>query len=209
MPEDREEKKKLLQQVKVYPFSQADNPQPRKIIMPKGKDWMGASPVGMKYWQLLSDTINREPVQERGRFIMAILKPLGIEKGKPFAPNWRQQRILMEASIVGEAMAKANDFSKRVSSAHYRDGSNWEYAVTANPDQRDEFYDHLDERAAWFYEAVTNDLVMHGHRTAKARFIWLPTRIVMATGWMVAPTMFFTCHPMRQQRLSGLLPPMR
>ncbi|MBL4599465.1 MAG: hypothetical protein JKX93_10900, partial [Rhizobiaceae bacterium] len=65
MPEDREEKKKLLQQVKVYPFSQADNPQPRKIIMPKGKDWMGASPVGMKYWQLLSDTINREPVQER------------------------------------------------------------------------------------------------------------------------------------------------
>lgn len=169
MPEDRSEKIKVLKQVKVYPLAEAGNPKPRKIITPDGRPWMAAAPVGMKYWQLLADTINREPVQERDRFIMAMLKPLGIEKGKPFAPNWRQQRILLEASIVGEAMAKANDFSKRVESSHYRDGSKWEYAATANPDQRDEFYDQLDERAAWFYEAVTNDPAMHGHRTGKGQ----------------------------------------
>jgi hypothetical protein len=169
MPEKREDKEKVLSQVKVYPFSEADDPKPRKAITPNGRYWMAAAPVGMRYWELLADTINREPVQERDRFFMAMLKPLGIEKGKPFKPDWRQQRILMEAAIVGEAMAKANDFDKRVESAHYRDGSKWEYAVTANPDQRGEFYDHLDERAAWFYEAVTNDPAMSGHKTGKGQ----------------------------------------
>ena len=169
MPEKREDKEKVLNQVKVYPYSEASDPNPRKVITPDGRSWMAAAPVGMKYWELLADTINREPVQERDRFIMAMLKPLGIEKGKPFNPDWRQQRILMEAAIVGEAMAKANDYSKRVESSHYRDDSTWEYAVTANPDQRSEFYEQLDERAAWFYEAVTNDPAMSGHKTGKGQ----------------------------------------
>ena len=126
-------------------------------------------PVGLRYWELLADTVNREPVFERDRFFMAMLKPLGIEKGKPFDPDWRQQRILIEAAIVGEAMAKANDFAKRVETSHYRDDVQWEFATTANPDQRDKFYDHLDERAAWFYEAVTNDVAMHGQKTGKGQ----------------------------------------
>lgn len=169
MPEDRDERIALLDQVKVYPYSERDDPKPRKVITPEGRSWMAAAPVGLKYWELLSDTINREPVAERDRFFMSFLRDLGIEKGKPFNPDWRTQRILLEAAIVGEAMAKANDFDKQMESAHYRDGLQWEYAVVANPDQRSEFYEQLDERAAWFYEAVTNDPAMHGHRTGEGQ----------------------------------------
>ena len=169
MPEKRDDRIAVLDRIKIYPFSERDDPKPRKVVTPDGKPWMAAAPVGLRYWELLADTLNREPVQERDRFFMAMLKPLGIEKGKPFNPDWQQQRILMEAAIVGEAMAKANDFDKRVETAHYLDGSQWEYATTANPDQRDEFYDHLDERAAWFYEAVTNDVAMHGQKTGKGQ----------------------------------------
>ncbi len=169
MPEDPKERQALLDQVKVYPLSEKDNPQPRGYFRPEGRPWMGAAPVGMEYWELLNDTIQREPVFERDRFFMAMLKPLGIEKGKPFAPDWRQQRILMEAAIVGEAMAKTNDFAKRVESSHYRDDVQWEYATTAKPDQRSEFYEELDERAAWLYEAVTNDISMHGQKTGKGQ----------------------------------------
>lgn len=169
MSTDRKDRVAVLDKIKSYPFSERGDPKPRKVVTPEGRPWMAAAPVGLRYWELLADTINREPVAERDRFFMAMLKPLGIEKGKPFKPDWRQQRILMEAAIVGEAMAKANDFDKRVESAHYRDGSQWEYAVTANPDQRDKFYEQLDERAAWLYEAVTNDVAMHGHRTGKGQ----------------------------------------
>jgi len=174
IPEDRDTRMKLLKQVKVYPFAERGNPRPRKIITPNGRPWMAAAPVGMRYWELLADTINREPVQERDRFFMAMLKPLGIEKGKPFKPDWRQQRILMEAAIVDEAMAKANDYSKRLKTSHYRDDVQWEFATTANHDQRAKFYDQLDERAAWFYEAVTNDPAMHGQKTGKGQ-VYLAT----------------------------------
>ena len=47
-------------------------------------------------------------------------RPLGIEKGKPFKPDERQRRILTQATLVGEAMAKANDFDKRqMELSHY------------------------------------------------------------------------------------------
>ncbi|MBL4543063.1 MAG: DUF1254 domain-containing protein [Rhodobacteraceae bacterium] len=174
MSEDAEERARLLNEVRIYPLSEIDDPQPRGFVRPEGKVWMAAQPVGLEYWELLNDTIQREPVFERDRFFMAMLKPLGIEKGAPFDPDWRQQRILMEAAIVGEAMAKANDFAKRVETSHYRDDVQWEFATTANPDQRDEHYDHLDERAAWFYEAVTNDPAMHGHRTGEGQ-VYLAT----------------------------------
>ncbi|MBL4557530.1 MAG: hypothetical protein JKP98_11980 [Rhodobacteraceae bacterium] len=127
MSEDAEERARLLNEVRIYPLSEIDDPQPRGFVRPEGKVWMAAQPVGLEYWELLNDTIQREPVFERDRFFMAMLKPLGIEKGAPFDPDWRQQRILMEAAIVGEAMAKANDFAKRVETSHYRDDVQWEF----------------------------------------------------------------------------------
>ena len=124
---------------------------------------MAAQPRGMAYWERLADIINREPVHERDRLFLAMLKPLGIEKGKPFNPDERQKKILEEAVLVGEAMAKANDFyNPRLEASHYVEGSYWEYATVSPPDQRWEHYDALDGRAAWFYEAVTNDIAMHG-----------------------------------------------
>jgi hypothetical protein len=109
----------------------------------------------MAFWQLLADAINLEPVEERDRFFMAMLKPLGIEKDKPFKPTKRQKKILEEAVFVGEAMAMANDFEKRDGMGHYADGTNWDIALTTNIEQRSRYYDHLDERAAWFYEAYS------------------------------------------------------
>ena len=45
---------------------------------------------------------------------MAMLMPLGIEKGKPFQPDAGQTKILTEGAFVGEAMAKALAFDARV-----------------------------------------------------------------------------------------------
>ena len=170
MPEDRNERMAMLDKVKVYPYAERTNPKPRGYITPQGKPWMAAAPRGMAYWELLADTINREPVAERDRFFMAMLKPLGIEKGKPFKPTAAQKKLLTEAALVGEAMAKANDFfNPRLEDSHYLKGSFWEFATVSPPDQRREYYDELDGRAAWFYEAVTNDPAMHGQKTGKGQ----------------------------------------
>lgn len=169
MPKDRDARMAILRKIEIYPYSERGNPKPRGYITPKGKKWSGTAPRGLEYWKRLSDVINKNPVQERDRFFMAMLKPLGIEKGKPFKPDARQKKILIEATLVGEAMAKANDFAKRMDDAHYVDGSHWDFATVCPPDQRREHYDALDGRAAWLYEAVTNDLAMHGQRTGKGQ----------------------------------------
>jgi len=174
MSTDRNKRMEMLKKIAIYPYSERKNPKSRGFITPQGKPWLAAQPRGMEYWERLADIINREPVFERDRFFMAMLKPLGIEKGKPFKPNERQRNLLTEAAFVGEAMAKANDFAKRMTEAHYVDGVHWHFATVANPDQRAKYYDQLDERAAWFYEAVTNDPAMHGQKTGKGQ-IYLGT----------------------------------
>jgi hypothetical protein len=117
------------------------------------KTWSQMPPHGMDYWKSLNEVIQREPVEERDRLIMAQLKFLGIEKGKPFEPDARQKKILEDGVIVGEAMAKANTTDKRVEPPFW-EGTNWKHALVVSPDQKANTYDQLDERAAWFYEAV-------------------------------------------------------
>jgi hypothetical protein len=107
---DPKEAAALLAQFRAYPYAQRANPPAPKIVSPQGKAWTGMPPRGMAYWQRLNDVIQREPVAERDRFFHEMLKPLGIEKGKPFSPDARQTKILTEAALVGEAMARANTF---------------------------------------------------------------------------------------------------
>ena len=103
----------MLAQFRLYPYAQrADSPAPR-IVAPNGKRWSGVPPRGMDYWQRLDQVIQREPIDERDRFFHAMLQPLGMEKGKSFKPNARQTKILIDAVLVSEAMAKANTFERR------------------------------------------------------------------------------------------------
>ena len=68
----------------------------------------------MAYWETLHKILQEEPVEERDRFFMYFLKDMGIEKGKPFNPDARQKEILLDALIVGEAMAKNMVFRERL-----------------------------------------------------------------------------------------------
>ena len=158
---DPKEAKRLLGAIKVYSYSKRkENVEMRLISPPEGIRWLGNQPRGMEYWKRLNEFIQREPVQERDRLIMAMLKPLGIEKGKPFNPDARQEKILLEGAILGEAMAKANSFHKRFEGAKYFEKGHWEELMMVHPSQRTEHYDQLDERAAYQYEAFSTSLAM-------------------------------------------------
>jgi hypothetical protein len=139
---------------RLYPWSRRINPPATRYLVPDPEKVMQVStmPRGMEYWERLAAVIDREPVEDRDRFFVAMLKPLGIEKGKPFRPDERQKNILTEAAFVGEAMAKANDFDKRLEGAHYRPDAHWDYVIMADPAQDLQGYSQLDERAAYFYE---------------------------------------------------------
>lgn len=152
---DPKRKEQVQNDFQIYAYKDRVDPAKTNIVPINGRPWSSNQPRGMEYWERLSEFISHEPVEERDRFYLATLIPLGIEKGKPFNPNARQKKILEEAVFVGEAMAGANNFYSRFPTAHYADGTNWDLALAHNLDQRAEYHDQLDERAAWYYEALT------------------------------------------------------
>ena len=102
-------------------------------------DWSGLPPRGMEYWERLDDVIQREPIEPRDIFFHAMLRPLGLEKGKPFKPDARQTKILTDAALVGEAMAKANSADRRFAGVKYRPDAHWDFALQLDADDPERF----------------------------------------------------------------------
>jgi hypothetical protein len=151
---DTREREAMLAKIRLYPLSQSANPPATKVISLGGGTSLANAPRGFHYWEKLSRWIDEEPVQERDRIMTGMLKSLGIEKGKPFSPDARMKKILTDATLVGEAMAKVNDYEKRyVTEALYADGSEWMFELCLDPSQESANYTQLDARTSWFYEA--------------------------------------------------------
>jgi hypothetical protein len=56
--------------------------------------------------------------------------------------------------LVGEAMAKANSADRRFAGSKYRSDAHWDFALQLDADNPDAFWNLIDERASWFYQAV-------------------------------------------------------
>jgi hypothetical protein len=149
---DPAEGQRILNGYQIYPASEAASPHKSRILTPDGRPWSGTQPRGFSYWERLNEYLQIEPVKAEDRLFMAMLKPLGIEKGKPFKPTAAQRRTLEDGAEIGQLMAIANSFDKRFETAAY--GGQWDRAVNVSMSQEAEFYSQLDERASWFYEAV-------------------------------------------------------
>lgn len=154
---DAKEGKAILDAFTSYP---ASDPSKKSEFAEVNGEWFQYQPRGLKYWERLHSILQKEPITERDRFMVASLKFLGIEKGKPFKPDEKQKEILKEASLVGEAMAQANSFESRFPGVRYRDDADWEYVIFLDPSQRAGEHEQLDERAAYAYEAVTTSAGM-------------------------------------------------
>ena len=61
----------------------------------------------------LHKLIDSETIEDRDRIMLGSLAPIGIERGKPFAPDARMQKILIDAEQVGKLMMVNEAFSPR------------------------------------------------------------------------------------------------
>ena len=148
---DKDNVDEIISQVRSYPYGKEDAALP---VVPGGDHkWSQTPPRGLEYWERLGAVLSKEEVEERDRFFLAQLRPLGIEHGKPFQPDERQKKILTEAAMVGEMMAKANTYSRRFEEPYW-EGTHWKDILSVNTLQREGIDEQLDERAAYFYEAV-------------------------------------------------------
>jgi hypothetical protein len=147
--------KAAMDRYKIYPYAERNRPPTNRALRPDGRAWSEVQPRGMKYWESLAQVLDQEPVEERDRMIMAMLAPLGIEKGKKFQPTERQTKLLTEGALIGELMSMNISFAKRFENSYYRPDTKWAYVIQFDPSQEKKYFSELDERADYFYEAVT------------------------------------------------------
>ena len=76
--------------------------------------------------------INYEPAEAFGKERLGELASIGIEKGKPFNPDARMQKILAKASEQAVAMSRVIAFNTRVPNANVYPDRNWESPYVIN-----------------------------------------------------------------------------
>ena len=123
----------------------------------EGRDttWSGTAPRGMAYWERLARLINEEPVRPIDKAWMAMLLPLGIERGTEFRADERQRIALLKGAAMGELMARNLQVFPRFTKPFW-DGTQWYKSFDFSVEQELPERIELDERTTWFYEAVTS-----------------------------------------------------
>lgn len=87
--------------VKVYPLSAAGSPPDTVFTDVKDVNFDSTIRYDLSFFQSLDRVVQGEPWIERDRAMIDQLRSIGIEKGKPYAPDAARQAILTAA--IGEA----------------------------------------------------------------------------------------------------------
>jgi hypothetical protein len=122
--------------LKVYPLTESGYTPTFRIEDIDGKP--APSPLltwekNMEYWRMLHKVITEEPTQEKYRVMNGMLAQLGIEKGKPFAPDKRMQGILSKAAVTGFNEMNVSFFANPRDETIVWKGLQWEYVPSTGP----------------------------------------------------------------------------
>jgi hypothetical protein len=113
---------------KVYPLSQASSPPPMTFVNISPEPFVTVGPGDYQFWDLLNGVVQAEPPFTGDPVTLGFFASIGIEHGKPFAPDPRMRKILTEAAAVGDATARALTYRMREKEAYYYAGSAWRTA---------------------------------------------------------------------------------
>lgn len=115
--------------VRLYPLAQAANPPATKFIDAADVVYDSTLPYDVGFFETLNRFVQREPWLERDRIMIDLLRSIGIEKGKPFAPDATLRATLTKAAAEARAELKAR-YESAFSPAYFP-GSRW--AVPVSP----------------------------------------------------------------------------
>ena len=111
--------------LRIYPLSQAANPPAMKFVNISGKAFNTIGPGDYSAFELLNRVIQDEPTDAVDPDTLGLFAAIGIEKGKPFAPDARMKKILIDAAAVGDATARTIPIRTRIKEAYFYPNSAW------------------------------------------------------------------------------------
>ena len=133
-------------QIKLYPLSQAASPPQTSFVDMINVVFDATIPYDMRFFQSLDRMVQSEPWLPRDKVMIDMLRSIEIEKGKPFKPDAKTQKILNAA--ISETYAWLNARYETVFVPYYGAGQ-WFVPAT----------EELRETASTFYETANAYLV--------------------------------------------------
>ncbi len=150
--------------LRIYPLAKAANPPAMEFISGSGVPLNTIHANDYHFFEELHAVIDREPVEMLDPELRGLFSAIGIQKGKPFAPDARMKKLLTEAAAVANATSRVIFWYERDESAFlYEDsywkrgfvGGNYEYLKDEGLGGR-----NLDARTHFYYFATVNTPAM-------------------------------------------------
>ncbi len=113
----------IRERLRIYPFGGGEAPM--TFVDGSGQDMNTIHAMDFSFFQEVNEVVQDEPNAAIDPETLGLLASIGIEKGKPFAPDERMRATLAEAAAVAAATARANAYRSRLADAFFYPGSAW------------------------------------------------------------------------------------
>jgi len=153
----------LMKRLKVYPLAKAGDAasQPKmEFLDGSGQAIDTIHADDFRFFEGLAQIVSEEPAEVFTPTERFYLRCVGIEHGKPFAPDARQKALLNDAARVGAAMARANSFASADRGTYFYPDRQWQYMGDAPYDFMKDGVLEIDRRAYLYYMALGNSPAM-------------------------------------------------
>ena len=139
---------------KIYPLATGPKKDVKYVNL-SFKKGDTTHPRDISYFNLIDRIVQYEPASAFTSYELGLLKAIGIEKGKEFAPDERMKKMLAEGFIIADAVTKVNAYAHRDERARIYPDRNYETIFIGGSH---EFMDGdallLDARTLFHYEAI-------------------------------------------------------
>jgi hypothetical protein len=112
--------------MKIYPLSQAQDPLPTVYVDAAGVLYDATIQYDIRFFESLDRLVQYEPWLERDRAMIDTLRMIGIEKGKPFAPDAEMAQLLNDAAAKAHAFLDGM-YKEVVTTGPFAEGSRWAF----------------------------------------------------------------------------------
>ncbi|MFJ9430951.1 DUF1254 domain-containing protein [Streptomyces sp. NPDC101490] len=172
---------RLLASVRFFPLALEDAPPAFTVLNQDGRP-MDTTPLAwednLEYWRVLHAVVDAEPPVDELRPMLGLLAELGIEAGRPFAPDARMERILTGAARQGRDEMLVSAFASRRPDRTVWPDRVWEWVGLRPENGTFERSGSLDVEARdrWFAQAIVASPAMFRREKGAGSLYWLGLR---------------------------------
>jgi hypothetical protein len=107
-------RRNVEEHLRIYPLSKKDDPPALELVSGSGKSFNTIHANDYSFYEHLDEVIQKEPLEMLDAETRGLFASIGIEKGRPFAPDERMKRILNDAVSIANAAARSVVWYPRV-----------------------------------------------------------------------------------------------